>query len=55
MFGGIDVTRTDGLEQAQGHSGLILWLGSIKAMIIGVAVGVCPYFATRMFRRLAPR
>ncbi|NOI39543.1 hypothetical protein F0251_13980 [Vibrio sp. 070316B] len=50
-----DVTRNDGLGPAQGYSGLILWLGSIKAMIIGVAVGVCAHFVTRMVRRLAFR
>ena len=55
MFGGIDVTRNDGLGPAQGYSGLILWLGSIKAMIIGVAVGVCAHFVTRMVRGLAFR
>lgn len=50
-----DVVTKDGLGPAQGYSGLILWLGSIKAMLLGLVVGICLHYLPRIFRKLAVR
>ncbi|MEZ9700941.1 hypothetical protein AB4455_09855 [Vibrio sp. 10N.261.46.E12] len=50
-----DVINKDGLGPAQGYSGLILWVGSIKAMLLGVVVGICLHYVPRIFRKLAVR
>lgn len=51
----IDVLNKQGLGPGQGYSGLILWVGSIKAMLLGLVVGVCLYYVPRIFRKLAVR
>ncbi len=50
-----DVINKDGLGPAQGYSGLILWVGSIKAMLLGSVVGICLHYVPRIFRKLAVR
>ncbi len=50
-----DVVNKDGLGPAQGYSGLILWIGSIKAMLLGLVVAICLHYVPLIFRKLAVR
>lgn len=51
----VDVINKQGLGPGQGYSGLILWVGSIKAMLLGLVVGVCLHYLLRLFRKAAVR
>ena len=51
----VDVINKQGLGPGQGYSGLILWVGSIKAMLLGLVVGVCLHYLLRLFRKVAVR
>lgn len=51
----IDVLNKQGLGPGQGYSGLILWVGSIKAMLLGLVVGICLHYVPRIFKKRALR
>ncbi|MCX2757674.1 hypothetical protein OQJ65_06985 [Vibrio sp. Sgm 22] len=50
-----DVVNKDELGPAQGYTGLILWVGSVKTMLLGLVVGLCLHYLPRLFRKAAVR
>ncbi|EHH2499576.1 hypothetical protein QUO13_000711 [Vibrio parahaemolyticus] len=51
----IDVLQKDGLGPAQGYSGLILWVGSIKAALVGIVAGILLHFLTKIYDKIFSR
>ncbi|WP_210458697.1 hypothetical protein [Vibrio crassostreae] len=50
-----DVINKDDLGPEQGYTGLILWVGSVKTMLLGLVVGLCLHYLPRLFRKAAAR